>query len=151
MSDLSHIAEVILRSSPLDWVYLPIAVVAVCVSMASRYRRYFVQWLDGMRGKEWQVLSAAIDVVSVVVQTEQTRYGERIIGYQGTLTYFYKNPELQMGEYARMFDIEGEANEWTASLKGVHVMVHVDPHDGTHSVLRKEELEAVTPVAMRRL
>jgi hypothetical protein len=48
-----------------------------------------------------------------------------------------------MGEYARMFDTEGEANEWTASLKGVSVMVHVDPRNGTHSVLRKEDLAAV--------
>jgi hypothetical protein len=120
-------AEAILRSSPDDWVFLPIAVIIVCVSVASRYRRFFVQWLDEIRGKDWQVTSAVIDVVSAVVQTEQTRYGERIIGYLGTLTYFYKNPELQMGEFSRMFDTEGEANEWTASLKGVNVMVHVDP------------------------
>ena len=150
MSDPSNIAVVILRSSPDDWVFLPIAMAVVGVSVASRYWRFFVQWFDGVRGKDWQVVSAVVDVVSVVVQTEQTRYGERVIGYQGTLTYFYKNPELQMGEYARMFDTESEAKEWTASLKGLNAMVHVDPRDGTRSVLRKEELDAVTPVAMRR-
>jgi hypothetical protein len=74
------------------------------------------------------------------VQTEQGRYGERIVGYLATLTYFYRNPELQMGEYSRMFDEEKEAQDWVAPYKGRPVIVHVDPRDPSQSVLRKEEL-----------
>ena len=85
-------------------------------------------------------VSAVIEVVTVTKQTEQGRYGERVIGYLATLTYFYRNPELQMGEYSQMFNGEEEARNWMASYKGRSVMVHVDPRDPTHSVLRKEEL-----------
>ena len=110
------------------------------ISIAARYWRFVPQWLNGIRGRDWPTVSAVIDVVSVVKQTEQRRGGEYVVGYLATLTYFYRNPELQMGEYSRMIDTEGEANEWAASYKGRTVMVHVDPHDPSSSVLRKEEL-----------
>src|SRR5580698_2795371 len=104
-----------------------------------------------MRGKDWGPVSAVVDVVSVVEQTEQTRYGERTIGFLATLTYFYRNPDLQMGEFCRMFDREVEANQWTAQLKGRNVLVHVDPRDPSRSVLRPDELGAImipgSPVA----
>ncbi|HEY1253349.1 MAG TPA: hypothetical protein VGF01_01070 [Terracidiphilus sp.] len=109
-------------------------------SFATRYWRFFVQWLNGIRGRDWLTVSAVIEVVTVTKQTEQGRYGERVIGYLATLTYFYRNPELQMGEYSQMFNGEEEARNWMASYKGRSVMVHVDPRDPTHSVLRKEEL-----------
>jgi hypothetical protein len=102
--------------------------------------RFFVQWLTGVRGRDWGTTSAIIDVVSVAPQIVRGRYGSRVAGYLGTLTYFYRNPELQMGEYTRLFDKEAEAQAWTAFYKGRSVMVHVDPRDPTHSVLRKEEL-----------
>jgi hypothetical protein len=123
-----------------DWFNLPIFVAIVIGAIAARYWRFFIQWMDGIRGRDWNTVSAIIDVVSVVQQTEQTRYGERVIGYLATLTYFYRNPALQMGEYSRMFSDEAEAQGWTASYKGRSVMVHVDPRDPTRSVLRKEQL-----------
>jgi hypothetical protein len=116
------------------------------VSLAARYWRFFVQWLNGIRGRDWASVSAEVDIVSVVVQTaprsyrETDLYGERIVGYLATLTYFYRNPELQTGDYSRMFDQEDEAQSWTASYKGRAVLVHVDPRDPSRSVLRKEEL-----------
>ena len=85
------------------------------------------------------------DVVSVVVQTEETRYGERVIGYQATLTYFYRNPDLQMGEYCRMFDGEREANVWANSYKGRNVPVRVDPRDSSSSVLLPSDLDSLIP------
>lgn len=112
----------------------------LAVGLASRYWRFFVQWLNGIRGRDWTMVSAVIDIVTVVEQTERARYGERIIGYLGTLTYFYRNPELQTGDYCRMFDTEAEAQSWTASYKGRTVMVHVDPRDPSRSVLRPEEI-----------
>ncbi len=113
----------------------------LAVSVVARYRRFFVQWLQGVRGRDWATVTALIDVVTVVPQYGQSRQGvTRVIGYLATLTYFYHNPELQMGEYSRMFDSEEEAKAWTASFKGKTVMVHVDPRDPSSSVLRMEEL-----------
>ncbi|MGD0894375.1 MAG: hypothetical protein ABR923_22875 [Terracidiphilus sp.] len=134
------ILSIIARDSSFDWYVIPFIIAFAVISIASRYWKFVAQWLDGIRGREWARVSAVIDVVSVVKQTEQTRYGERVIGYEATLTYFYRNPELQMGEYSRMFDEEGEAQAWAASYKARSVMVHVDPRDGAKSVLRKEEL-----------
>lgn len=135
-----QIASIIIRGSINDWYAIPILLATVVISLTARYWRFFTQWLDGIRGRDWTSVSAVIDVVSVVPQTQQTRYGERIVGYLATLTYFYRNPELQMGEYSRMFDVEEDAQAWAASYKGRTVMVHVDPRDPSHSVLRKEEL-----------
>jgi hypothetical protein len=135
-----ELADIIVRGSINDWYAFPILLAFVVISLAARYWRFFCQWLSGIRGHDWATISAIIDVVSVVVQTEQGRYGERVIGYLATLTYFYRNPELQTGEYSRMFDEEDEAQAWAASYKGRTVMIHLDPHDPTNSVLRKEEL-----------
>jgi len=91
------------------------------------------------------MVEAVIDVVSVVEQTEPSRYGgERTIGYLATLTYFYRNPDLQTGDYCRMFDDEDEAKGWADSMKSCTVMVHVDPRDPSRSALREVELKAAT-------
>jgi hypothetical protein len=123
-----------------DWYLLPIFAAFLVVSISASYWRFFVQWLNGIRGRDWAAVSATIEVVSVVEQTIQTRYGERPIGYLATLTYFYRNPELQTGDYSRTFGGEAEAQAWAASYKGKTVMVHIDPRDPSNSVLRKEEL-----------
>lgn len=128
-----------MRGTIYDWYALPFLLAAVVIAIVARYWRFFVQWLNGIRGQDWTSISAIIDVVSVVEQTEQTRYGERIVGYLATLTYFYRNPELQIGEYSRMFDAEVEAQAWVASYKNSAVMVHVNPNDPSRSVLRKDE------------
>jgi len=134
------IACLLVRGSALDWYVLPFILIFAAISFSARYWKFFVQWFNGIQGRDWPPVPALVDVVSVVVQTEQGRGGERVIGYLATLTYFYRNPELQMGEYSRMFDGEGEAQAWAASYKGRTVTVHVDPRDITRSVLRKEEL-----------
>jgi hypothetical protein len=136
------IASIIMRGSYYDWYAITFILVFTAVLGATYYWRFIVQWLNGIRGRDWPTISAIIDVVSVVKQTEQGRYGEYVVGYLATLTYFYRNPELQIGEYNRLFDQneEEDAQAWTASYKGRTVMVHVDPRDSTRSVLRKEEL-----------
>jgi hypothetical protein len=133
-------ACLILSGSANEWFFLPALVASFAISFGVRYARFFPQWVNGLRGGDWPPFMAVVDVVSVVVQTENGRYGERIVGYLATLTYFYRNPELQMGEYSRMFDREEEAQAWAASYKGRTVTVHVDPRDVSRSVLRKEEL-----------
>jgi hypothetical protein len=122
------------------WFQIGVFAAIVAVAGTARYWRFIVQWFDGIRGRDWAAISALIDVVSVVQQTAQGRQGEYVVGYLATLTYFYRNPELQMGEYSRMFDEETEAQQWADSYKGRTVMVHVSPRDPARSVLRKEEL-----------
>jgi hypothetical protein len=86
----------IIRGSIYGWYSVPFLLAIAIVTFAARYWRFFVQWVRGIRGQDWAAVSAAIDVVTVAVQTEQRRYGERIVGYLATLSYFYRNPELQM-------------------------------------------------------
>jgi len=85
------------------------------------------------------MVPAVIDVVSVVPEMGG-RSGQEVVGYLATLTYFYRNPELQSGDFSRMCGSEEEAKAWGESYKGKTVMVHVDPRDASRSVLRKEEL-----------
>lgn len=109
------------------------------VGVASIYWRFIIQWLRGVRGRDWPSISALIDVVSVIEQ--RGGKGNGIIGDLATLTYFYHGPALQTGEYCRMFnaDEEADAQAWAASYKGSSVIVHVDPRDPSHSVLGAEE------------
>ena len=123
-----------------NWYEVLIFLGVLAFALAASYWRFFVQWLNGIRGRDWAAVTATVDVVSVVEQTMQTKYGERPIGYLATLTYFYRNPELQTGDYGRTFGNETEAQSWAASYKGKTVMVHVDPRDPSNSVLRKEDL-----------
>jgi hypothetical protein len=106
-----------------------------------RFWRFSAQRLSGLRGRDWSVVPASIDVVSVVPQTEPIRgYAVEAVGYLATLSYFYRNPELQTGDYSRMFNNEKDAQAWTDSFKGRTVTVRVDPSDPTRSVLREEDL-----------
>jgi hypothetical protein len=68
------------------------------------------------------------------------------------LTYVYRNPELQTGDYDKECYSEDEARAWAESVKGSTVMVHVDPKDPANSVLRAEDLEnAISPVSEQKL
>lgn len=128
-----------LRGSPNDWYAFPfIAAVVVLVLAASRWR-FFTQWLRGVRGKDWPTVSATIDIVSVVEQIHNTGRGE-FKDYLATLTYFYRNPELQSGDYSRLFHSQDDAQAWASSYNGSTVVIHVDPHDPSSSVLQKGAL-----------
>jgi len=131
----------IVRGTIYDWYAIPLVLAGGVVAVVAFYWRFFVQWLNGIRGRDWPAVSATIDIVSVVKQEEQTGHGT-IISYLATLTYFYHNPELQTGDYCRNFDEdeEDDAQAWAASYKGSAVTVHVDPRDPAHSVLRKADL-----------
>jgi hypothetical protein len=129
----------ILRGTADDWYVFPYLLAFVAVAYAALYRRSFVQWLAGIRGRDWPAVSATIDIISVVEQLDERG---RLFAYLATLTYFYRNPELQTGDYIRSFDAdqEADAQAWAASYKGSTVRVHIDPRDPTRSVLRKEDL-----------
>lgn len=122
------------------------AVVTASTVKRRRVWRFVSQWFSQRRGRDWPLVSASVDVVSVVPQTEPIRgYAVEIVGYLVTLTYFYRNPELQSGDYSRMFENEKDAQAWAASIKGRTVRVRIDPGDPSHSVLRDEDLQMDMP------
>ena len=134
-----EVASIILRGSPYDWYALPVVLAGGIAAVVPFYWRFFIQWLQGKRSATWPTTSAVIDIVSL---SDEYDSRGRMVGYLCTLTYFYRNPELQSGEYCRSFptDERAEAEAWAASYKGTSVTIHVDPRDPTRSVLRREEL-----------
>jgi hypothetical protein len=135
------VAGTALRGSVEDWYAFPLIGAFAVVALAAYYWRFFVQWLNGIRGRNWPTVSATIDIVSVVEQVESTGRGD-IVSYLAMLTYFYRNPELQTGDYSRLFNQEEEADAqaWANSYKGSTVMVRVDPRDPSRSVLRGNDI-----------
>ena len=77
----------------------------------------------------WPTVTATIEVPAVVQQYAPEK--AMIVA----LEYFYRNPELQMGEYRRSFATKEQAKQWGAQFKGRTVPVHVNPDDATDSVL----------------
>ena len=118
---------------------LTLIAMVVAVILA-RHGKSWAQRLAGVRGRDWPTVSALVDLVTVVEQTADAGHGEHTIGYLAALTYFYRNPELQTGDYCCMFSTKEEGDRWAASFKGRNVMVHVDPRDPSRSVLRAEDL-----------
>jgi hypothetical protein len=134
----------VLVTDPANLLHLAAYLVSACVAAGSLYWRFVTQWLAGIRGRDWPTVAAVIKIVSVSA-VPNARYPERTDGYLGTLTYFYRNPELETGDYTRLFGSEAEARAWASPYQGITVMVHVDPRDPARSVLRKQDLEASVP------
>jgi hypothetical protein len=86
--------------------------------------------------QNWPPITATIEIPTVTTQS----IGEKPSFYLAELTYFYRNPELQMGEYKRQFGVKSEAKAWAAQFKGRTVQVHVNPDDPADSVLLERDL-----------
>lgn len=84
----------------------------------------------------WPTVTATIDVAAILKNTTPDAK-DRLAA---SLTYFYRNPELQMGEYKRPFGGIAGAKQWAAQFKGRTVPVHVNPDDPTDSVLLESDL-----------
>jgi len=110
---------------------------AVVVVIALRY--WWKRRESGARARavpNWPTVSATIEVPAVVQQvTPETSHQ-----FVASLTYFYRNPELQMGEYRRSFATKEHAKQWAAQFKGRTVPVHVNPLDATESVLLQQDV-----------
>jgi len=124
----------------LPFVFLVIAFIA------TNWRKILRKITSGTAG-DWTTASAKIEVVSAVEQLREGRYGDEITGYLATLTYFYRNPELQMGEYTRFFPLKASAQAWADQFKDRQVVIHVNPRDLTDSVLMDADLEGLSPAA----
>lgn len=101
------------------------------------------KWIKRTRGRNWPTVSAVIDAVSVTLVESNLPSSLGVHNwpsYLATLTYSYRNPEQQMGEYKRRFGNEDDARAWANSYKGETLKVHVDPRDPTRTVLREEDL-----------
>jgi len=92
--------------------------------------------IERARSRNWPTASAIIDLVSVADVTDDAS----VPSFRATLTYVYRNPEEQMGDYSRDFGNKDEADAWANSYKGETVKIYVDPRDPTHSFLRDEDL-----------
>ena len=64
--------------------------------------------------QDWLSVPATIDVVCVTEREES----ERKFRFAATLTYFYNNPDLQMGEYEREFPQKAAAEQCANQFKG---------------------------------
>jgi hypothetical protein len=128
-----------LTGSEVKWFFLivgAIMLVAICWGGVE-------EWIERTHGRNWPTVSAVIDVVSVTLvenNSISSLGSHNWPSYLATLTYSYRNPEQQMGDYKRRFGNEDDAKAWANSYKGETVKVHVDPRDPTRSVLREEDL-----------
>jgi hypothetical protein len=126
-------------------VWVALVVFGIVAASASSWQ-FWAQRLKGVRGRNWPTVSAIIDIASVQQRVESGGKGPPIITWVVLLTYVYRNPEMQTGDFDKEFGNEGDAREWADACKGRTVMVHVDPKDPANSVLREEELLAAVPV-----
>jgi hypothetical protein len=87
----------------------------------------------------WLTVPAAIDVVSVAEHMDSD--GKKF--YLAALTYFYRRPDLEMGDYQREFAQKTVAQEWVKQFKGRQVMVHVNPKNVAESFVQESDLEGL--------
>ena len=112
---------------------------SIAAAIMTRYGKSFAQWMASVGGRNWSTITATITIVSVIQQPEQLAKGD-VLSFRATLTYFYRNPDLQTGDYYRVFDKEKDCEAWAESFKGRTILVHVDPRDPARSILRADEL-----------
>ena len=140
----SSIAVFLMRGSPLTrFEIILISVFAGAIMLQGVCQEMFRRWKRRTHGRNWPTVSAVVDVVSVAFIEDNIpsirAYPDQSY-YQATLTYTYRNPEPQMGDFRKGFGSKEEAQSWADSYKGETVKVHVDPRDPTRSVLREEDL-----------
>jgi hypothetical protein len=116
-----------------------LAVLATFVGMALRSWQRLRRKIRGTESRNWPALTATIDIVSVVMIGSV----DEVAGYTATLTYFYRNPDLQVGEYQRFFSLRSAAENWVEQFKSRNVMVHVNTKKPADSVLLEADLEAI--------
>ena len=135
MSNFVRILERMLRDPGML-----MAVLATVTAFVLRFWHGVKRRALDVEGRNWPAIDATIDVVSVVEVLSR----EETIGYDASLTYFYRNPELQVGEYVRPFPLKAAAENWVEQFKSRHVVVHVNPKKPAESVLLEDDLLAIT-------
>lgn len=142
MQHLFHILGRLLQEPGLTLPFL-----ILVIGYIFRNGRKLLRRVTSGAARDWPTVSAKIEVVSAVEQLREGRYSDQTTGFLATLTYFYRNPELQMGEYTRMFPLQASAQFWAEQFKDRQVVVHINPKDPTDSALLDADLEGLTPAA----
>jgi len=106
----------------------------------SRWRRKAKRARKGKTGTYWPTLAATVEVATVAKRVDADKKPCWVV----TLSYFYRQPELQMGEYEREFPVESEARQWASQFKNRLVTVRVNPAKNSESVLLDSDLEGMT-------
>jgi hypothetical protein len=107
-----------------------------------------VKWWQEKWARDWPMVPAVIDLVTTATWEEETPLAGGGVpsgptyAHKALLTYSYRNPEPQSGDYSRSFGSEDDAKDWAESCKGLKLMVRVDPRDPARSVLRAEDIDA---------
>lgn len=127
-----------LFSYPQVWL----AAVAVVAALAHRWLQLWwtrrKQAALERRARNWPTVTATIEVPTV---TGGYVTGKGLIF--ATLTYFYRNPDLQVGDYKRPFRTKATAKAWARQFKNRTVLVHVNPAEPADSVLFESEIAGV--------
>lgn len=136
------VSILILGGGPLTGLEVKLfSLIAGTIVLVAVGRGFVEDWIKRTRGRNWPTVSAVIDIVNVdFIHDNFPRYALDLSHYKATLTYVYRYPEQQMGDYSRDFANEDDAKASANSYKGENVKVHVDPRDPTRSVLREEDL-----------
>jgi len=143
MRQFEHLLGHLLRMHNLT---LPF--VLLVIGFITQNVRWLKRRITSGAARNWPTASAVIEVVSAVEQIREGAYDDtQTTGYVATLNYFYRNPELQMGEYTRGFPLKGSAQRWAEQFKGRQVVVRVNPKDSSDSVLLDADIEGLSPAA----
>lgn len=129
------------------WVFLAIVCIGL-VQVGVNGWPDWVKWWQEKWARDWPTVPAVIDLVTTAswAQDQPLAGGgpptPTIYEHKALLTYSYRNPEPQSGDYSRSFGSEDDAKDWADSCKGLKVMVRVDPRNPARSVLRAEDIDA---------
>ena len=115
-------------------VFIPVLIVAWFLS--GRLRSALKRRARERLVRNWPTITATIELPTVVTHS----LGEKSAFYMAELTYFYRNPDLEMGEYKRRFNHMAQAKAWAGQFKGRTALVHVNPKDPSDSVLLESDL-----------
>src|ERR1035437_4010114 len=120
-----HLLDAMSRLIFRPEIILPIiaAVFGVTARWFRKGRRLATNRTVARAARGWLTVSAVIEVVSVSCHydSDLKEY------YVAALTYFYRRPELETGDYLREFPLKAAAQDWVKQFKGRQVMVHVNP------------------------
>jgi hypothetical protein len=134
---IDDLAKFIFRPD-LIWPILAIPI-GITVRQVRKLRRQAKKRTAARAVRGWLTLPAVIDVVSVSEHLDSD--GKKY--YLAALTYFYRHPNLEMGEYQREFPLKASAQNWVKQFKGRQVTIHVNPKDVTESFVLESDLEGL--------
>jgi hypothetical protein len=134
---LDDVARLFIRPDVI-WPILAVPV-GIAIRQIRKLRRQARNQNVARAVRGWLTVPAVIDVVSVAEHVDSD--GKKF--FLASLTYFYRRPDLEMGEYQREFPLKASAQNWVKQFKGCQVMVHVNPKDVAESFLLESDLEGL--------